>query len=255
MKLREDLTPSLFGKNPTHNVFAKIACAGMIALFCIASVACEAKKRTEQEHVPIQDELAKQGEFVAKVQLGQRTMDDLQNAMSEAKKLLPPAVYEALEQDQERWEKGEKAKDINTFLAQGMPSAQAYEAAYFERIRYVNRYLSLQYLKENPEQLQGYYRAADGSEIELYHYDKESNELRIVITDATTKLQLTAVAQASQFVADFTAQSDERATFRATREGKSLKLEFGPDWEHSIFAQKAPAIPTEYEIVIAKEEP
>lgn len=249
MKLHAGLTHSRYGQSRKHSLCGRVKLLALLCTSCLFVLCCSAKKDSSQTEDSQARVLAKQVEVEKEVQTENNTGLALNAALEDAQNLLPPTLHEQLLVEQKQWEAQGRGADVDAFQKQGMSAAQALEAATFDRLRKINRLISIQFLKENPEQLQGYYQAGDGSSVEIYHYDKENPELHIVLTDAQSGMQLTAIGVENQFLAEFSAESDARASFSISREGKSLTLTFGQDWAKSLFGSGASQFPAEFEMI------
>ena len=104
-----------------------------------------------------------------KTQEGEAGMKD---ALDNARDLLDPAVFEALEQAQDKWLKTGRGKDINALVAQGTAAADAFAKSAAMRADWIRTRTSWAMLIDMPGKYGGFYRADQGRTLEIYEMNE-----------------------------------------------------------------------------------
>lgn len=128
--------------------------------------------------------------ILEQVQIGQNSLDTIQAQLDNAQNLLPESDYNAILRDQEQWQKTKKGDEINEYIRNGLPPAEAFAATNKKRAQNIERLTSKYMLSHYTDGFPGFYSTKDGRELEIYELPQK--RLNLVFRETENDFILTA---------------------------------------------------------------
>lgn len=254
MRLPGDLILSHFGKNKPMRSGWIIS---LICVWTLTGLACNKKdaKEHEREEESAYDIMMHQAKVMHNVQSIKAASEALEETLASVKVGLEQAEYEALLKEQEDWEKGDKIDRINALLKEGVNSTDAYRQAIEERKIAIDRAMSIRYLKENHDGMQGYYEANAHISMEVYQWDKNQPRLDVILSKAASRIYINAQCEIREdaLEADCQVDADDAAQFTLKLIESQLTVQMAQDWTLSTTHELMADIPELFTLITENE--
>lgn len=205
---------------------------------------------TENELSP--DELKRQKDvrkqILDRTELTQKSEKNIQDAINNAKNILSENSFKQLQAAQNTWNIQGRGKDINKLVKNGIPAAEAYAQAAFDRAEWIQIRTSQAMLIEMPGNFGGFYKTSENQTLELY--EMPENRLNLVIRATNANFTYTASGIIQNKTVRLISEIDPKAAVLLSAESKDIiTVELDADFVTSQVAASGTLIEGRFERV------